>query len=260
MNKNQDISLIQYQVLSTFVQQPPLFVRYAERLRVSYFAEGDFRQLLNAMLQVHNTLGVFDKHLLRDYLVKQAAQTDLTWLDAMDYEMLELANIDDAIEILKDHSIRSMFHELGMAMLQKSFDKQVEVSALKRMVQQQLNEIEEVMPAGHTERLFDIVKRIQSNTVSTSGLTWFDKQLQAYLGNLELGDLVLVGGRPGMGKTAFLHTQIMYLAKQHQAPVGYINLIEKEQTLVAKLLNESSGSRYNFCSLNSCSIFGFHSE
>ena len=78
MNKNQDISLIQYQVLSTFVQQPPLFVRYAERLRVSYFAEGDFRQLINAMLQVHNNIGVFDKHLLRDYLVKQAAQTDLT--------------------------------------------------------------------------------------------------------------------------------------------------------------------------------------
>jgi hypothetical protein len=44
MNPSQDITLLQYQVLSTFVQQPHLFVRYAERLRVSYFAEGDFRQ------------------------------------------------------------------------------------------------------------------------------------------------------------------------------------------------------------------------
>ena len=245
MNPSQDITLLQYQVLSTFVQQPHLFVRYAERLRVSYFSEGDFRQLINAMLQLHNNIGVFDKHLLRDYLIKQHAQTDLTWLDTLDYEMMELANLDEAVETLKNHALRTMFHELGINMLQKSFDTQVDVTDLKRMLQQRIHDVDELLPVNYTERLFDVVKRIQSTTVSTSGLTWLDKQLQAYLGNLELGELVVIGGRPGMGKTAFLHTQMLHLAKQHNTPIGYINLIEKEEVLVSKLLKVSDENQTN---------------
>lgn len=250
MNPNQDITLLQYQVLSTFVQQPNLFVRYAERLRISYFAVGDFRELINAMLQLHNNIGVFDEHLLRDYLIKQNAQTDLTWLDTLDYEMLELANLDEAVETLKSHALRILFHELGINLLQKSFDAQVKVADLKRVLQQRIHDIDELLPANYTERLLDVVKRIQSNVVKTTGLTWFDKQLQAYLGNLEYGELVVIGARPGMGKTAFLHTQMMHLAKQHNTPIGYINLIEKEEVLVSKLLKVCNENQTNQPEIN----------
>ena len=236
MNPKQDITLIQYQLLSTLVQQPRLFVHYAEKLREDYFTEISFKQLIKSMHAVFDRLGTLDKYLLRDYLVKEVVDYDVSWLEALDYEMLELSNLEEAIETLKDQSVRRLFHELGLGLLQKSFDAEISLPELKNTVQDYLYKLNEVMPVSNVERFEEVLKRIKNTQTPTTHLTWFDNGLQLFLGNLVCGDLVVIGARPGMGKTALLHTQLLHLACHNKVAVGYINLIENERNLIAKLL------------------------
>jgi replicative DNA helicase len=236
MKPQQDITLIQYQVLSTLVQQPHIYVQYAENLREAYFTETSFKQMVLAMHAVYDRLGTIDKYLLRDYLVKEVEEYDVTWLDALDYPMLELINLQEALATLKDQSVRRLFHELGLGLLQKSFDAEISLPELKNNLQDYLYQVNEVMPVSNVERFEEVLNRIKQTQIVTTQLTWFDDALQIYLGNLAIGDLVVIGARPGMGKTAFLHTQLLHLACNNKVAVGYINLIENERNLIAKLL------------------------
>jgi replicative DNA helicase len=245
MKPQQDITLIQYQVLSTLVQQPHIYVQYAENLREVYFTETSFKQMVLAMHAIYNKLGTFDKYLLRDYLVKEVAAYDVKWLDALDYPMLELSDLKEALNTLKDQSVRRLFHELGLGLLQKSFDTQIAVSELKNNLQDYLYQVNEFMPAGNVQRLDEVLNHIKQTKIQTTQLTWFDEALQAHLGNLVSGDMVVIGSRPGMGKTAFLHTQLLHLACNNNAEVGYINLLENQQNIIAKLLKAMGKIRGN---------------
>jgi replicative DNA helicase len=245
MKPQQDITLIQYQVLSTLVQQPHIYVQYAENLREVYFTETSFKQMVLAMHAIYNKLGTFDKYLLRDYLVKEVAAYDVMWLDALDYPMLELSDLKEALNTLKDQSVRRLFHELGLGLLQKSFDTQIAVSELKNNLQDYLYQVNEFMPAGNVQRLDEVLNHIKQTKIQTTQLTWFDEALQAHLGNLVSGDMVVIGSRPGMGKTAFLHTQLLHLACNNNAEVGYINLLENQQNIIAKLLKAMGKIRGN---------------
>jgi len=239
MNTSQEFISIQRQVLSTLIQYPHLFGRYAEKLRSVYFTEPAFEQLLSAMRSLNQAHATFDLHLLRNELKKESEEANLVLIAEIANEIAEPADLERKLNALKEYTTRRMFYELGETLVNKSMESDIPVSDLHTTLSNCMRALSGMKTVGTTESLKEILSRIKISSESDESYTWFDSNLQAYLGSIEPGELIVIGARPGIGKTAFLHTQLLHLASHHQAPVGYINIIENERILIAKLLKAS---------------------
>ena len=72
-----------------------------------------------------------------------------------------------------------------------------------------------------------------------SGLSTGIKDLDAKLGGLQPSDLIIIAGRPGVGKTS-LATNIAYLVAKSGDPVGVFSMEMSRQQLAMRLLSEKS--------------------
>ncbi|MFN5884586.1 MAG: DnaB-like helicase N-terminal domain-containing protein, partial [Bacteroidota bacterium] len=113
MNTSQEFISIQRQVLSTLIQHPHLFGRYAEKIRLVYFTEPAFKQLLLVMRSLNQAYATFDLHLLRNELKKESEEANLVLVDEMANEIAEQADLEIKLNALKEYTTRKMFFELG---------------------------------------------------------------------------------------------------------------------------------------------------
>lgn len=69
-----------------------------------------------------------------------------------------------------------------------------------------------------------------------TGFTDLDK----YLSGMKKGDMIVVGARPGMGKTAFMLEIAHYVATKKKLPVAVFNLEMTEEQLATRILSSHS--------------------
>jgi replicative DNA helicase len=83
----------------------------------------------------------------------------------------------------------------------------------------------------------------RSDNNFTSGIKGLDNSLT----NWRNGELILISGRPSMGKTAFMTTLIVNMAVKSKIPVGVFSLVDSENQLVVNLLS-------NYCKVDNLGL------
>ena len=84
------------------------------------------------------------------------------------------------------------------------------------------------------EKFADLEKIAESGAVS--GLPSQFDELDSYTSGLQAGELVIVAGRPSMGKTSFAMNLAQHLAIHEKVPVGVFSLEMSSEQLVMRLL------------------------
>jgi replicative DNA helicase len=90
----------------------------------------------------------------------------------------------------------------------------------------------------------DVVDRISELTRNRDGMMGVPSgftQLDKILGGLQNSDLVILAGRPGMGKTSFALTIAQNAAKYHHQRVAVFSLEMSREQLVQRLLSMETG-------------------
>ena len=92
------------------------------------------------------------------------------------------------------------------------------------------------------EVIGDTLNRV-SNHDSTNllGVSTYYYELDKYLFGLQNGQLIIIAGRPGMGKTAFALNIAENIAINKQLPVAIFSLEMTEKQLVTRLISSKSG-------------------
>jgi len=90
--------------------------------------------------------------------------------------------------------------------------------------------------AEAVKKTFEKIERFRETRELVSGLPTPFYDLNAYTSGLQKADLVIVAGRPSMGKTSFALNLAQHMAIKEKVPVGIFSLEMSTEQLVMRLL------------------------
>ena len=157
------------------------------------------------------------------------------------------ANVEYYIRILQQKTIQRDLIEAGYGILKKAFDETYDVDKLINESQTEVyNAVQGNMRSGYVvigEALNKALERIQRSQQST-GLTGVPSgfpSLDAITMGWQKGNLIVVGARPGHGKTAIALNMARAAAIDHNIPTAFFTLEMTDVELADRLIGTETG-------------------
>jgi replicative DNA helicase len=218
------------------------------RLRAEDFYHERHQILYQAMLDLREELVEIDLRTVQAKL-EQRGQFDavggLAYLTGLDLDLPDIGRIDTYVEIIKERSVRRRLIQTSGQIIRNCLDGGLEAAeALGRAEQSILSLGEEAIQRGfmqlshvlHTT-LEELEERPGSMLTGVpSGFMDFDRISQG----LNRGNLIIIAGRPGMGKTSFALNVAQHVSIRERKTVGIFSLEMSQQELALRILCSES--------------------
>jgi replicative DNA helicase len=218
------------------------FYRVSDFLESGHFFEPIHQQLFELATNLIRAGKVATPVTLKTFL---PADLDVGGLNLSQYlarlaaEATTVINAQDYGRTVSDLAVRRNLIRIGEDMVNQAFDAPVDFAPREQIedAERKLYEIAETGRYGSGFERFaqalttavDMAARAYQREGKLSGLATGLKDLDAKMGGLQSSDLIIVAGRPGMGKTA-LATNIAYnIARAHRGetrPDGHIQTVD----------------------------------
>lgn len=158
-----------------------------------------------------------------------------------------LPNIEKYCDIIKDLAVKRTLLTECNELSKRCFDQTISGNQLLDSAQQMVTKCEggavDVGPVMAGDLCMDIIKQIETVNQTKTGITGLRTgfyKLDRITGGLQKTDLIIIAGRPGMGKTAFA----MDLAKQfcgEDHAIFFESLEMSKEQLVGRMASKISG-------------------
>jgi len=232
-------------VLAAVLLDPRLLPSVSGRLTAEDFYGDRHRAIYAAMLELQEESTAIDLRTLQARLEQRGsfeAAGGLAYLNRLDEDLPDLGRFENYVEIVKERSVRRRLIDVCREVTRDCLDGGVDAaSALSRAEQSVMALGEEAIHRG-----FVPIGRVAEETLemleehSGKGIVGLDTgfvDLNARIHGLSGGSLVIVAGRPGMGKTTFAMNVAMYVASALKKTVGVFSLEMSKQELALRLLS-----------------------
>src|SRR6185295_9945766 len=218
------------------------------RLRAEDFYHERHQILYQAMLDLREELVDIDLRTLQAKL-EQRGQFEsvggLAYLTGLDLDLPDIGRVDTYVEIIKERSIRRRLIQTSGQIIRNCLDGGLEAQeALGRAEQAVLALGEEAIQRGFAQLshvLHTTLEELEERPGSMltglpSGFMDFDRISQG----LNRGNLIIIAGRPGMGKTSFALNVAQHISIRERKPVGIFSLEMSQQELALRILCSES--------------------
>ena len=255
-------------LLGAIIVNNEAFYRVSDFLEPQHFFEPIHQQLYELAANLIRAGKIATPVTLKTFL---PSDMDIGGLNASQYlarlaaEATTVINASDYGHTITDLAVRRNLIRIGEDMVNVAFDAPVDFAPREQIedAERKLYEIAETSRFGSGFQRFaqalttavDMAARAYQRDGKLSGLATGLKDLDAKMGGLQSSDLIIVAGRPGMGKTA-LATNIAYnIAKAHRGEtrpdghiatvdggiVGFFSLEMSAEQLATRIIAERTG-------------------
>jgi replicative DNA helicase len=240
-------------ILGGILLDPDAIGRVADLLRPEAFYINAHKEIYKAAFALHN----------------QGKPTDLmsvtTWL--YDHELLEkvggtsklaqlvdrtvsAVNIDRYALLVMDKYLRRQLIQVGNEVVQLGYETSTELETILDRVEQKIFSLTQTSPKlGLTPIADTLVQTFQEietrhEGAALPGLPSNFYDLDAMTGGFQRSDLIIIAGRPSMGKTSFALGIARNIAENF--PVAVFSLEMSKEQLVQRLLASEAGIESNY--------------
>ena len=151
-------------------------------------------------------------------------------------------------EIVEENSMRRRMLEAANSMAKQAFDRSKNVNSLideaekavfglsERRITNDLQPIQSVISDYYAR-----VDQLSQRTDEIFGVPTGFNDIDRLLGGLQKSDLLIIAGRPGMGKTGFMLSVAKNAAQKHKKHVAVFSLEMANEQLVQRLIAQQTG-------------------
>ncbi len=235
-------------VLAAVLLDPERLPSLAERLTLDDFYSERHRLLYRAMLDVQDGGHSIDLRTLQARLEQQGQLETvggLAYLAGLDLDLPDLGRLDVYVDLVKERSVRRRLIAACGEIARLSLDGGVEAAeALGRAERVVLELGEEAIRRGFVslEEIFrttleDLEEKPER---LAKGLSTGFLDLDSLILGLTPGNLIIIAGRPGMGKTSFALNIAQHVALREHKSVAVFSLEMGQQELGLRILASES--------------------
>ena len=242
--------------------------RVADFLRAEQFYLPVHARIFEAIEQLVERGQIANPITLKTFFERDEALSDIGGADYLARLASSAATIINAGEYgrqIHDLYVRRQLIAIGEDVVNDAFDQQVDETA-SGQIEKAEKSLFDLAESGSYERDFrsfkdvavDAIELMEAAYRKEAGMTGVStglRDLDEFLGGLHRSDLVILAGRPGMGKTSFATNIAFHAAKQYRAEVqenggarvvdgavvGFFSLEMSSEQLVTRILSEESG-------------------
>jgi len=236
-------------VLAAVLLDPSILASVASRLTDEDFYAGRHRLLYSTMVSLQEDGAAIDLRTVQARLEQQDRLEEaggLAYMAGLDLDLPDLGRVDSYVEIIKERSIRRRLISASQQIMRDCLDGGLEATeALGRAEQAVFGLGEEAVRKGFVqlgsvlhETLEDLEERPGSTLI---GIPTGFVDLDRITHGLNRGNLVVIAGRPGMGKTSFALNCCQHVSLRESRPVGIFSLEMSAQELGLRILCSEAG-------------------
>lgn len=244
-------------VLAGALLDPGMLPVVVGRLTPDDFYSERHRTIFRSMIELQKAGVEVDLRTLQAGLEQQDSLErvgGVAYLASLDLDLPDLGRVDTYVEIIKERSVRRRLIETCGQITRNCLDGGLEAQeALGQAEQAILGLGEEAVQRGFVrlgdifhDTLADLEERPEKGFL---GLTTGFVDLDAVTRGLHPGNLIVIAGRPGMGKTSLALNIAEHVAVRENRAVGLFSLEMSQEELALRIL--SSQVDISFGSLRS---------
>lgn len=235
-------------VLGSILIDPERFSEIATMLNSDDFYLDEHKQMFIAMQELFIKNRTIDIVTLLDTLVRQGVyandEQSRAYIMTIGEIVPSAANVRDYAKIVKDKGLLRQLINVCDDITETAYTEQDEVSAILDNASQKIFSVAQ----GHEQRQFahvrevivdvyEHLKLLRSNPDEALGTPTGFLELDKIIVGLNDSDLVLVGARPGMGKTSFALNIATQSARKTNKAVCIFSLEMSKEQLVSRMLS-----------------------
>ena len=244
-------------VIGSVLINPECFDEIAEIVKSEDFYMPEHEQIFWAMQGMYAKSKTVDVVTLVDELVKEGVYQNIDTLNSYIKTIIQTvpsaANVVDYANIVKDKSVLRQLIEACGKITEEAYSEHNEVKYVLDAAEQKIFDIASGNETKGFAHIRDVLKvaldnlnTLATNPDAAHGTPTGFSDLDNTLVGMGKGELILVGARPGMGKTSFVLNIASNVAKQSGKTVCVFSLEMSNEELVSRMLSgEGMVDSYN---------------
>jgi len=214
------------------------------------FYKQTHRKIFNAMIELFDKNEPIDLITLTDYMKRQDeldAVGGISYLSSLVNMVPTAANIKYHSKIVREKGLLRNLIRSATEIASKVYEENLEAEELVDFAERSIFDISDkriktsfVTLKEVIKGSFEMIEHLYDKKEAITGIPSGFKDLDSLTTGFQKGDLIVIGGRPSMGKTAFALNVAQHVGLESREPVAIFSLeMAKEQLAFRMLCSEA---------------------